>query len=245
MSKIIYTKEVLTDAATKSNCFAEMFRILNARVGGNTYQRIKFLIAKHQINTDHFLGKKAGIINSGLLKKKKHFSEILKDKQPQRIRSKLIRRALLESGIPYVCSKCGIGPKWNGEKLTLPVDHINGDWSDCRKENLRFLCPNCHSQAPTFCNQGKGNKCCHCGKKIYYKSKMCKRCCTKNIDRHHYVKVKNKPTKEELYKLVWSIPTTKIAKQFGVTDGAVAKWCKKYNIEKPPRGYWTKQKYEK
>jgi hypothetical protein len=240
MSELIYTKEALEEAAAESNCFREMFRKLGATVGGATYQRIKFLIAKHQINIDHFLGRKAGIINSGLFKNKKHFSEILTDKQPQRIRSKAIRRALLESGVPHFCSKCGIGPKWNGEKLTLQVDHINGDWSDCRQENLRFLCPNCHSQEPTFCNQGKGKKCVGCGKKITSKAKMCGRC---SANTNHYVKVKNKPTKEELQQLVWSKPTTEIAKQYGVTDKAIEKWCKKCGVEKPPRGYWQKQKF--
>jgi len=242
MSKLIYTKEALEEAASKSNCFSEMFELLGARIGGNTYQRIKQLIDRHGINVSHFLGKRAGIVKSGIIKKKKHFSEILTNNQPSRIRSKTIRRALIESGVPYVCTKCNLGPQWNGESLTLQVDHINGKWSDCRQENLRFLCPNCHTQAPTFCNQGNHNKCKICGKKITYKAITCKRCCDKSQNRTHYTKVKNKPSKEELNKLVWSIPTTEIAKQFNVTDKAIEKWCKKYDISKPPRGYWSKIK---
>lgn len=49
------------------------------------------------------------------------------------------------------------------------------------------------------------------------------------------------PTKEVLADLVWKIPSTKIAEQFGVSDKAIYKWCRKYGIEKPPRGYWAKQ----
>ena len=49
-----------------------------------------------------------------------------------------------------------------------------------------------------------------------------------------------RPSKEQLELLVWSIPTTKIAKSFGVSDVAVSKWCKIYEIDKPPRGYWAK-----
>lgn len=49
------------------------------------------------------------------------------------------------------------------------------------------------------------------------------------------------PSKEELSKMVWEKPTQKIAIDFGVSDVAVSKWCKFYEIPKPPRGYWAKQ----
>ena len=49
-----------------------------------------------------------------------------------------------------------------------------------------------------------------------------------------------RPTKEKLHKLIWSIPTTDIAKYYNVSDKTIAKWCKSYVINKPPRGYWTK-----
>ena len=48
------------------------------------------------------------------------------------------------------------------------------------------------------------------------------------------------PSKEELEKLVWSKPTTQVAKDFGVSDKAIEKLCKKLDVEKPPRGYWAK-----
>lgn len=47
------------------------------------------------------------------------------------------------------------------------------------------------------------------------------------------------PTKEELEKLVWEIPSTKVAEMYGVSGKAIEKWCKRHKIEKPPRGYWT------
>ncbi len=50
-----------------------------------------------------------------------------------------------------------------------------------------------------------------------------------------------RPSKEELEKLVWEVPTSRIAKQFKVSDAAIAKWCRTYGIAKPPRGYWAKK----
>lgn len=54
--------------------------------------------------------------------------------------------------MPYDrCNECGIPEEWNGQPLSFHLDHINGDTADNRLENLRFLCPNCHSQTDTYC----------------------------------------------------------------------------------------------
>lgn len=63
----------------------------------------------------------------------------------------------------------------------------------------------------------------------------------KNKKRPEAYKVE-RPTKEELSKLLWELPTTQIGLMYGVSDSAVARWAVDYNISKPPRGYWTKQK---
>lgn len=61
-----------------------------------------------------------------------------------------LRNALIRTGRKYECEECFQKPIWNGKKLTLQVDHINGISHDHRQENLRFLCPNCHTQTSTF-----------------------------------------------------------------------------------------------
>lgn len=65
----------------------------------------------------------------------------------------LKRRIQRDSLIPYICKKCGQGDVWDGEPLVLQLDHINGCNRDNRLENLRYLCPNCHSQTATYCGR--------------------------------------------------------------------------------------------
>jgi 5-methylcytosine-specific restriction endonuclease McrA len=61
------------------------------------------------------------------------------------IKARLVRAGLLGT----TCQSCGLA-SWQGEPLNLHLDHINGIKHDNRLENLRMLCPNCHSQTPTY-----------------------------------------------------------------------------------------------
>lgn len=66
-----------------------------------------------------------------------------------------IRKIIIkENLIEYKCSECGI-QTWNNKPLSLHLDHINGRSNDNRLENLRFLCPNCHSQTETYTGKNK------------------------------------------------------------------------------------------
>ncbi len=62
----------------------------------------------------------------------------------------LKRRIIKENLIEYKCACCGLGDTWNSNDLVLILDHINGINNDNRLENLRFVCPNCDSQLPTY-----------------------------------------------------------------------------------------------
>ncbi|MFD2620313.1 HNH endonuclease signature motif containing protein [Streptomyces chumphonensis] len=66
-----------------------------------------------------------------------------------------LRRALDALGVAYACGRCGNGGSWLGEPLTLHIDHVNGDWHDNRRENLRYLCPNCHALTATWCGRNR------------------------------------------------------------------------------------------
>lgn len=68
------------------------------------------------------------------------------------------RRMMLAAGVlREECYECGL-THWLGLKLALHVDHINGIANDHRPENLRMLCPNCHSQTATFSGRNIGRK---------------------------------------------------------------------------------------
>ena len=68
------------------------------------------------------------------------------------IKDLIIKNNLIE----YKCSDCGLEKIWNGRFINLQLDHINGKRNDNRISNLRFLCPNCHSQTETFCSKNIG-----------------------------------------------------------------------------------------
>lgn len=65
-----------------------------------------------------------------------------------------LRRSMLEFGVEYVCQSCGVY-QWLGKKISLEVDHIDGDKKNNVIKNLRFICPNCHSQTSTFRFNGR------------------------------------------------------------------------------------------
>ena len=72
--------------------------------------------------------------------------------------SSAIKKRILQAELLVnECSVCGLLPEWNGKKLTLQLDHINGEATDWRIENLRMICPNCHTQTDTFCGENIGN----------------------------------------------------------------------------------------
>ena len=75
------------------------------------------------------------------------------NKTRSKIRSEIIKNKLL----PYMCNECGIS-EWKGNSLSLHLDHINGINNDNRLDNLRFLCPNCHSQTDTFAGKNINRK---------------------------------------------------------------------------------------
>lgn len=157
-----YTKEVIAPVVADSTSYAEVIRKLGAKWSAGQHQNIQRRVREYGLDTSHFIGKGS---NRGAGHKggpaRRCAEEILvkrdREIQPRQNITK-IRRALLEIGRQYVCEQCGLGPEWAGMPLTLQVDHIDGDrWND-EAVNLRFLCPNCHSQTETFGHKNIGGR---------------------------------------------------------------------------------------
>lgn len=149
MSKIDqYTNEEFINIINTSCSFSECCRKIGySDKGRYGTDKIKKRCKDLNVSTEHF----AFVKSNGT--KKYTLDEILiKDSFYQNI-SRLKIRLINEKRLEYKCAICGNQGEWNGIPLTLELDHINGQHLDHRIENLRFLCPNCHSQTNT--NSGK------------------------------------------------------------------------------------------
>lgn len=151
-SVVKYTKEILQEAVDHSISIAGVLRNLGLKQAGGTHAHISKRIKKFGIDTGHFLGQ--GHNKGGIDPKKLSANEILVMMPEGSLRQKVskLRRALNELGVQSICVKCGLENVWNGYPIQLEIDHINGNWLDNKIENLRYLCPNCHSQIPNHSN---------------------------------------------------------------------------------------------
>jgi hypothetical protein len=170
-----YTYEMLQPIVESSLSYAEVLRHLGLKQTGGSQSNIKRLVQKYEISTDHFLGQARNKGDAHCGGPRKIAAEeilVLGDPLAHHEKAYKLRRAMIEIGIPYRCVLCGMEAVWNGQPLMLTVDHINGRRYDNRRENLRFLCPNCHSQTPTFGNSLGLTDVTTCKRRaIYYRQK--------------------------------------------------------------------------
>jgi hypothetical protein len=230
----------------KSNSIVEILKTLGLKpYSGNhrtLHKRIQEdKICLNQLETNrhnwriHFMqsmGSKYSINNKDIFCKNSKYSN----------NSQIKKKIINEYGILEQCSICQTGNIWNNEPLSLQLDHINGINNDHRLENLRLLCPNCHSQTETFSGKRKKTQqkqCKKCSQPISDKkfAKFCESCRTKEKQKNYIKRSKFNPNKEELTNVLksnnWNYSAT--GRHYNVSDNSIRKKCKKLNITKEGR----------
>ncbi|MCJ0872223.1 HNH endonuclease signature motif containing protein [Streptomyces sp. AP-93] len=152
-----WTREILAEAVAASTIMCEVLRRLGLEVVGGHHTHISRKVKAFGIDTSHFRLPSP----VGLPKPRRTPESILvvqDGPHARRVQSEQLKGALSALGVPDRCESCGNEPMWKGYPLPLEVDHINGDWRDNRPENLRLLCPNCHSTTDTYRGRAKGRR---------------------------------------------------------------------------------------
>lgn len=144
--------EQFAELIKKSSNISEVLFKLGYSVKGNSwgFSQVKRRMSELKLEQSDFKGK--SVIKSNIVNEIKS-EDILKENCKHQ-RTVLRRYVIKRNLIPYKCAICGC-TEWNGKTLSLELDHINGINNDNRLENLRFLCPNCHSQTSTYGSRNK------------------------------------------------------------------------------------------
>lgn len=216
-----YSKEQLQAVVKNSTNIKEALTKLGYQyTRGTTYELFKRICKQKNIDYSHFTGRSK--------------DEIVRTQQNIFCKDSTAPQATLRNWYlkgkysEYKCAICGIST-WRNQKLTLRLDHINGDNHDDRLENLRWVCPNCDSQLETFCRGHKRlvkkvNVCLKCGTPISNGAKLCRQCY--KIDKQKT----ERPDRETLKELIRTTSFLQIGKDYNVSDNAIRKWCDNYNL---------------
>ena len=148
-----WSDEELTRLVARSTNLSEVIRALGHEPNGGFHRWMTARLRAIQADTSHvtgqgwsrgrrFDGKRARTLDEALV-------------VGSMMRSGEVRRRLIDAGLKETrCEHCGLA-EWRGQPMSLQLDHINGDHTDNRLENLRILCGNCHSQTETWCGRGR------------------------------------------------------------------------------------------
>lgn len=230
-----YTVDELKEAVKVSSSKRQVLLRLGIVAQGGNYASLERDIIKNNIDTSHFTGK--GWNNGKTHGFKRPLEDYLSNKcfiNSSRLKQRLIK----EKVFSHKCSLCE-NTQWQNLPIPLELHHKDGNKNNNNLENLCLLCSNCHSLTDNF--RGKKNKkknkkerkkkakfygICFCGKPLKRRNKFCSYKCS----RFHTRKVP-RPTREELLILLKQNSYCEVGRRFGVSDHAIRKWLKAFEIE--------------
>lgn len=156
-----YDKEWLSELCKNSYSYAEVLKKAGRKQGGGAQSTLRKKIEEYNIDISHFTGqnwqKSPNQQNKKISKEKYQLDEILIENSP--ITQKVLRGYIERHNLlDYKCQKCGCDGHWQDGIISLELDHKNGNNSDNRLDNLRYLCPNCHALTETYRGRNKALK---------------------------------------------------------------------------------------
>lgn len=232
-----YSKELLVQAVQQSDSISEVIRVLGGSSNsGALFQWIKNKISELSLDTSHFYKRK----RKSPIRRNAGNILICSDGN-LRTKASYLKRALLEKGVEYKCAFCGNDGYWIDYKINLDIDHIDCNHKNNLFSNLRFLCPNCHSQKhekdrdknKTTKELLEVKKCLQCKNdfisKINSQTTFCNNKCMILYFRENYSCYSAKgnwPNDDILKEMLLVKSVCAVARDIGVSDNAVRKHCK-------------------
>ncbi|WP_306312328.1 HNH endonuclease signature motif containing protein [Streptomyces hydrogenans] len=149
-----WTREVLAEAVAASTNMTDVLRRPGVELVGGQHTHISRRIKAYGIDVSHF---RAPAQRGKPWQPRTPETLLVRQTgaQARRVPSDRLAWSMTEAGARKQCARCGNEGVWRGRPLRLEIDHVNGDWSDDRRENLRLLCPNCHAVTDTWRRGGK------------------------------------------------------------------------------------------
>ena len=150
-----WTDEQLIEAVRVSKSYRNVLILLGLVPAGGNYDQIKQSILRLGLDISHFTGMGWNAALAFRPVPPKPLNELLVRNGTSQ--SFVLKKRLFIAGIKEPkCELCGWSEMSADGRIPVELDHINGDRSNNTRENLRALCPNCHSQTPTFGSRSAG-----------------------------------------------------------------------------------------
>lgn len=154
-SRLAIPEDLLRSAVPEVTSYADLMRTLGLEVKDANHRRLRRLVAQLDLDVSHFKRRPWAPRTTAAPRLVAPDTLTVLPEGSARLNRSRLHRALHEVNVPYACANCGNPGEWLGQPITLHIDHISGDWLDNRRENLRYLCPNCHSLTDTWCRKGR------------------------------------------------------------------------------------------